>query len=172
MTAEELESNLGVIARSGSLQFKKELGDKPTDVDIIGQFGVGSTRRLWWPPRSPSSPAPMGMTAPACGYPTGSDGYTITDCEKETVGTDIIIELKPDGDEDDYSTYLEEHTPRRHYQKVLGLYPLAHHDGGDEKAARWKQERRIRTASRKRHGRTTPYAKSSNSRVPIWQRPK
>lgn len=110
MTKEELESNLGVIARSGSLNFKDGLGEEEQEnaaIDIIGQFGVGFYSSFMVADKVTVISRAYGSDAAYKWESTGADGYTITDAEKETVGTDVIMHLKEDADGEKYSTYLE-----------------------------------------------------------------
>ena len=110
MTKEELESNLGVIARSGSLNFKDGLGEEEQEnaaIDIIGQFGVGFYSSFMVADKVTVISRAYGSDAAYKWESTGADGYTITDAEKESVGTDVIMHLKEDADGEKYSTYLE-----------------------------------------------------------------
>ena len=109
MTAEELDKNLGVIARSGSFQFKNDMEDKG-DTDIIGQFGVGFYSAFMVASRVTVISRAYGQDTANMWVSEGSSGYTITPCEKDAVGTDVIMELKPDAEGEDYSTFLEEYT--------------------------------------------------------------
>ena len=110
MTKEELESNLGVIARSGSLNFKDGLGEEEQEnaaIDIIGQFGVGFYSSFMVADKVTVISRAYGSDTAYKWESTGADGYTITDAEKESVGTDVIMHLKEDADGEKYSTYLE-----------------------------------------------------------------
>lgn len=110
MTAEDLESNLGVIARSGSLKFKSALTEedkKDSDIDIIGQFGVGFYSAFMVGAKVAVITKSAGEEGANYWVSSGADGYTIKPCEKATVGTDVVIELKEDGEEEDYSKFLK-----------------------------------------------------------------
>lgn len=109
MTKEEMESNLGVIARSGSFQFKNDVGEEQekADIDIIGQFGVGFYSAFMVSEKVTVISRKYGEAAGCRWESSGADGYTVTDCEKETVGTDVIMQLKPDTDDERYSEYLQ-----------------------------------------------------------------
>lgn len=110
MDETELENNLGTIARSGSLEFQKKLEEGDTDaIDIIGQFGVGfySAFMVSKSIRVESKSA-KGSNAMAW-ESDGKDGYVIEPCNKEEIGTKIILSLKDDSDEEDYSVYLEQY---------------------------------------------------------------
>jgi len=110
MTASELESNLGVIARSGSLKFKEGMDESAEDLDIIGQFGVGFYSAFMVAKRVTVISRAYGEETASKWVSEGSDGYTIASCEKDAPGTEIIIEVKPDTDDEKYSEYLEEYT--------------------------------------------------------------
>lgn len=115
-----LESNLGVIAKSGSLQFKKDMakkGEKPEDVDIIGQFGVGFYSAFMVSDTLTVQSRAYGADTAWEWVSSGADGYTISPCEKAEVGTDIIMHIKEDTEEDNYSQYLEEYTLRNLIKK-------------------------------------------------------
>ncbi len=112
MDESDLENNLGVIANSGSLQFKGELeGKETTDTDIIGQFGVGFYSAFMVADEITVITRKYGCDQAYRWQSTGVDGYTIEPCEKDTVGTDIIMHIKPDSEEekDEYSQYLREY---------------------------------------------------------------
>src|SRR5699024_2117642 len=95
MTQEEMEENLGTIAKSGSLQFKKELS-KDADVDIIGQFGVGFYSAFMVAEAVTVISKKYGTDQAFMWQSSGADGYTITPCERESAGTDVILKLKAD----------------------------------------------------------------------------
>ena len=110
MDKAEMESNLGVIARSGSFQFKSGIdeGEKEkADIDIIGQFGVGFYSAFMVSDKVTVISRKYGEETAAKWESAGADGYTISDCEKETVGTDVIMHLKDDAEGERYSDYLE-----------------------------------------------------------------
>ena len=112
MDESDLENNLGVIANSGSLQFKGELEGKETaDTDIIGQFGVGFYSAFMVADEITVITKKYGCDQAYRWQSTGVDGYTIEPCEKDAVGTDIIMHIKPDSEEekDEYSQYLREY---------------------------------------------------------------
>ena len=110
MTKDELEQNLGTIAKSGSLAFKQENDVAAKDVDIIGQFGVGFYSAFMVADRITVVTKKYGEEQAYRWESTGVEGYTIEPCEKETVGTDIIMHIKEDGEEkDEYSQYMREY---------------------------------------------------------------
>ena len=133
MTKDELESNLGTIAKSGSLQFKQELerDDKAASkVDVIGQFGVGFYSAFMVADAVTVISRAYGAEEAWMWQSAGTDGYTVTQCEKETPGTDIIMHIKPNADEENYDQYLETYKLQELIKKILRLYPLSHRDGG------------------------------------------
>ena len=112
MDEADLENNLGVIASSGSLQFRKELeGAESADTDIIGQFGVGFYSAFMVADQITVVTKKYGSDQAYRWQSAGVDGYTIEPCEKDAVGTDIIMHIKPDTEEekDEYSQYLREY---------------------------------------------------------------
>ncbi len=106
MTAEELENNLGTIAKSGSLDFKKNMDEK-TDVEIIGQFGVGFYSAFMVADKVTVLSKAFGEKKANLWVSEGADGYTIEEAEKETAGTVITLYFKEDTEEDNYSDYLD-----------------------------------------------------------------
>ena len=117
MSAEELEKNLGTIAFSGSGAFKAGLskdGEKPTEtenpIDIIGQFGVGFYSAFMVADHITVVSKKYGETEAHKWESDGADGFTVTPCEKETAGTDVILHIRPDGEEaDEFSQYVREY---------------------------------------------------------------
>ena len=109
MTAEECENNLGVIAKSGSLQFKGEMDSEKAgdEVSIIGQFGVGFYSAFMVADEVTVITRKYGEEKGAQWKSTGADGYTVTEVEKDTVGTDVIMHVKPDSDEEIYGSFME-----------------------------------------------------------------
>ena len=108
MTQEELEKNLGTIANSGSLNFKNE-NKLEDDVDIIGQFGVGFYSAFMVAKRVTVRSKAYGSDEAYQWQSEGVDGYTIEPCDKETVGTEIILEIKDDAEDETYSEFLEQY---------------------------------------------------------------
>ncbi|WP_276773667.1 molecular chaperone HtpG [Ruminococcus champanellensis] len=108
MTQEELEKNLGTIANSGSLKFKNE-NKLEDDVDIIGQFGVGFYSAFMVAKRVTVRSKAYGSDQAYQWQSEGVDGYTIEPCDKETVGTEIILEIKDDAEDETYSEFLEQY---------------------------------------------------------------
>ena len=174
MTKEELESNLGTIARSGSLQFKQDMaaaeGDKPSDVDIIGQFGVGFYSAFMVADRVTVTSRAYGADEAWQWESTGADGYTLTQCGKDTVGTDIVLHIKANTDDDKYDEYLEQYRLAElikkysdyvHYPIVMLMHKSRQkprpEDAGDDYKPEWEDYDEWETL---------------NSMVPLWQRPK
>lgn len=108
MTQEELEKNLGTIANSGSLKFKNE-NKLEDDVDIIGQFGVGFYSAFMVAKRVTVRSKAYGSDEAYQWQSEGVDGYTIEPCDKETAGTEILLEIKDDTEDETYSEFLEQY---------------------------------------------------------------
>ena len=107
MTEAELKENLGTIAKSGSLQFKKDMGEEKEGTDIIGQFGVGFYSAFMVADNVKVITKAYNSDKAYIWESDGTDGYTVKDAEKETVGTDIIMHIKEDTDDEKYSEFLE-----------------------------------------------------------------
>ena len=173
MTDKELESNLGIIAKSGSLKFKEEMESATEDIDIIGQFGVGFYSAFMVASRVTVITRAYGEEQAYKWVSQGSDGYTIAPCECKHAGagTEITIELKPDTDDEDYSKYLEEYTLHGLVKKYSDY-------------VRWPiymdvtKSRQVDTdevdadGNKKKSWEDYTETEVVNSRVPIWQRPK
>ena len=111
MDAEELENDLGVIAASGSLQFRQELDGEQTAADIIGQFGVGFYSAFMVSDRIEVVSRKYGAEQAYRWESDGVDGYTVEPAEREFAGTDVILHIRPDGEEkDEFDRYLREYT--------------------------------------------------------------
>ncbi|HBQ87128.1 MAG TPA: molecular chaperone HtpG, partial [Syntrophomonas sp.] len=108
MTKEELESNLGTIARSGSLAFTKET-EAMDDIEIIGQFGVGFYSAFMVSKCLTVITKAYGSDQAYKWESEGIEGYTITDCSKDKVGTDVILQIKDNVGEDNYDEFLEQY---------------------------------------------------------------
>ena len=106
MDKDELENNLGVIASSGSYKFRQEAEQKE-DIDIIGQFGVGFYSAFMVADEITVVTKKYGAETAYRWQSSGADGYTVAECEKDSVGTDVIMHLKADTDEEKYSEYLD-----------------------------------------------------------------
>lgn len=110
MTEEELDKNLGTIAKSGSLQFTNENETGEHDVDIIGQFGVGFYAAFMVADRVEVVSRAYGSEKAFKWQSTGADGYTVTEAEKDTVGTEITLHIKESTEEADYDRFLDSYT--------------------------------------------------------------
>ena len=108
MTKEELENNLGTIANSGSLKFKSE-NKLDEDSQIIGQFGVGFYSAFMVAKKVTVKTKAFGSDTAYLWESEGVDGYSISECEKDSVGTEIVLELLDDTEDEKYSDYLEEY---------------------------------------------------------------
>ena len=106
MTAEELENNLGTIAKSGSLDFKNN-NEKNEEIDVIGQFGVGFYSAFMVADKVTVISRAFGEETANRWESKGAEGYTIAPCEKESVGTDIILHIKADTEEEKYGEFLD-----------------------------------------------------------------
>ncbi|MGU3397525.1 molecular chaperone HtpG [Priestia aryabhattai] len=125
MTQEELESSLGTIARSGSLAFKNENETKDGHT-IIGQFGVGFYAAFMVADVVTVISKALGSNEAYKWESTGADGYTIEPCEKETVGTQIILKIKENTEDETYDEYLEEYRLKEIIKKYSDFirYPI------------------------------------------------
>ena len=173
MTREDLESNLGTIARSGSGQFKAGLAqdDKAAeDIDVIGQFGVGFYSAFMVADAVTVISKAWGSDEAWMWQSDGADGYTITACEKELPGTDVIMHLKANADEENYDQYLETFKLQELIKKYSDYirYPITMEvedyrqkpkpaDAGEDYKPEWE---------------TVKEWKTINSQIPLWQRQK
>ena len=110
MTQDEAEKNLGVIAKSGSYKFKSEMDSEEAgkdDISIIGQFGVGFYSAFMVSDKVTVITRKYGEEKGVRWESTGADGYTVTECDKYTAGTDVIMHIKEDTEEEIYGSYLE-----------------------------------------------------------------
>ena len=161
MTKEELEENLGTIAKSGSLGFKQDM-EKTEDIDIIGQFGVGFYAAFMVASKVTVITKKYGQDQAWKWESDGAEGYTITEADRADCGTDVIMTLKPDTEEENYSKFLEEYEIRSLVKKYSDYirYPICMDV----------------TRSRKIED-TDQYEEYTenvtlNSMVPLWQRAK
>ncbi len=107
MTKEEMDKNLGVIAHSGSLDFKREV--ESGDVDIIGQFGVGFYSAFLVSDQVTVRSKRYGEEQAHVWKSKGADGYTIDDCEMDGWGTEVVMHLRPDDENERYGDFLEQY---------------------------------------------------------------
>ena len=175
MTREEMESNLGTIARSGSLQFKQEMAAKEGGADqnvadIIGQFGVGFYSAFMVADQVTVISRAYGADTAWKWESSGADGYTMTECEKEMVGTDVILHIKTNTEDEDYDQYLQtyrlddlvkKYSDYIHYPIVMEMEHThmkpKPEDAGEDYKPEYETHKEWETL---------------NSMVPIWQRPK
>lgn len=168
MDKEDLENNLGVIASSGSYKFKQEMGEKDKeDIDIIGQFGVGFYSAFMVAKDITVITKKYGSDQAYKWHSTGADGYTITECDKDTVGTDIIMILKDNTEEESYDQYLEQYKLSALIKKYSDYirYPIEM----EMKKSRVKEETKD---SDKPEYEDYFEKETLNSMVPLWQKPK
>ncbi len=161
MDREELENNLGTIAESGSLRFKKEM-EEGKDVDIIGQFGVGFYSAFMVAKKVTVLTKRAGGTA-WLWTSEGADGYTIKEAEKEDAGTVVTLYLKDDAEGENYSEYLDEFRLRSLVRKYSDFirYPIK----------MLTEERRLKEGSEDEY-ETVTEDKTLNSMVPVWRKNK
>ena len=172
MTREELENNLGTIAKSGSFQFKQDLAkeEKGEDIDVIGQFGVGFYSAFMVADHVTVVSRAYGSDEAWMWQSDGADGYTVTQCEKDAPGSDVIMHFKANADEEDYDQYLETYKLQELIKKYSDYirYPIVMEvedyrqkekpaDAGDDYKPEWE---------------TVKEWKTINSMVPLWQRQK
>ncbi len=161
MTKEELENNLGVIAKSGSLAFKKENESKDGH-EIIGQFGVGFYSAFMVADVVTVISKALGGDGAYKWESTGADGYTIEPYEKESVGTEVILKIKENTEDDRYDEYLDEYRLKAIIKKkysdfirypikmdIVGQRPK---EGSDNEFEDYQEEQTV------------------NSMVPIWKK--
>ena len=173
MTKEDLERNLGTIAHSGSGQFKADLAadDKAAEkIDVIGQFGVGFYSAFMVADHVTVLSKAYGSDEAWIWQSDGADGYTLTQCEKDKPGTDIILHIKANADEENYDQYLETYKLQELIKKYSDYirYPITMEvedykmkpkpeDAGEDYKPEWE---------------TVKEWKTINSMVPLWQRQK
>lgn len=172
MTKEELENNLGVIARSGSLKFKDGLEEEEQEnaaIDIIGQFGVGFYSSFMVADRVTVITKAYGSEDAFQWESTGVDGYTITDAEKESVGTDVIMHIKADDDTERYSTYLENWKLMMLVKKYSDYvrWPIIMDVERSEMVETGETDENGKPKTRMEN---VTVAETVNSMIPIWQR--
>ena len=167
MDADELENNLGVIASSGTYQFRQGL-DKEAEADVIGQFGVGFYSAFMVADHITVISRKYGQEQAYRWESDGLEGYTIEPCTRDAVGTDIIMHIKPDGDEepDEYGQYLQEYALRRLVKKYsdyirFPIKMMMPHSRVKEGSPQDKPEYEEVLAW-----------ETLNSMVPLWQRKK
>ena len=158
------------IAKRGSLQFKQELGEKKDDVDVIGQFGVGFYSAFMVADDVKVISRAWGSEEAFLWQSAGTDGYTITPCEKDAPGTDIIMHIKENAEDEDYSQYLERSRLQMLIKKYSDYirYPIVM----EVEDYRQKEKPADAGEDYKPEWETVLEWKTLNSMVPLWQRPK
>jgi len=173
MNAEELESNLGVIARSGSLKFKNDMDDTAEDLDIIGQFGVGFYSAFMVASKVTVISRAYGEDSVYKWVSSGADGYSISsvDCKHEGAGTDIIIEIKENSEDESYDRFLEEHTLQSLIKKYSDYvrWPIIM---DVSKSRQVETDELDKDGNKKKTWEEYTETEVINSRIPIWQRAK
>ncbi len=173
MSQEDLESNLGTIARSGSWQFKADLDkdDKVADqIDVIGQFGVGFYSAFMVADQVTVISKAWGSDQAWMWQSDGAEGYTITPCEKDAPGTDIIMHLKENTEDENYDQYLETRKLQELIKKYSDYirYPIVM----EVEDYRQKEKPADAGEDYKPEWETVKEWKTINSMVPLWQRQK
>ena len=166
MDKEDLENNLGVIASSGSYKFKQEVGDDTKDTDVIGQFGVGFYSAFMVCDQVTVRTRKFGSDTAYQWQSSGADGYTVTECDKSDAGTEVIMHLKDDTEDEHYSEFLEEWKLRELIKKYSDYirFPIRMAVTKTKKVASCMSDKPDEV----------PYVEMEtlNSMVPIWQRKK
>ncbi len=165
MTAEELENNLGTIAKSGSLAFKKD-NEKKEDIDIIGQFGVGFYSVFMIGEKVEVLSKAYGEKKANVWVSSGAEGYEVKEAEKETHGTEIKIYLKADSEDDRYSEFMEYYKLRELIKRYSDYirYPIKIENEVPASAETADGEEKKIT--------TVKEWETINSMVPMWRKSK
>ncbi len=170
MTADEMEKNLGYIAHSGTLEFKKTV-EEGEDSQSIGQFGVGFYSAFMVSDKVTVISKAAGTEEANEWVSDGIDGYTIAPAEKETVGTDVIMHIKEDADGEEYSEFLETERLRGLIEKYSDYIRWPIHMTVDQ--SEWKETGEVDDKGNpKKDYVTTQVDKVINSMIPIWQKSK
>ena len=159
MSAEELENNLGTIAKSGSFDFKKN-NSSTEDVDVIGQFGVGFYSAFMIADKIAVRSKVYGESVAHEWVSEGADGYTVSEGDKNTFGTEIILYIKADEEEEKYSEFLEEYRIRSLVKKYSDYirYPI--------KMAITKSKKKEDSDEYESYSEV----ETLNSMIPLWKR--
>lgn len=160
MTQKELEENLGTIAQSGSLAFK-EANEKKENIDIIGQFGVGFYSAFMVSDCITVESRAIGEKQAYRWTSTGADGYEIEPCEKENVGTKIILNIKKDTEDENYSEFLDQYRIEGLVKKYSDYihYPIKME----------KEKSKLKEGTEKEY-ETVKEVETLNSMIPIWKK--
>lgn len=169
MTKEELEKNLGTIARSGSLDFKRE-NSAAEDIDIIGQFGVGFYSAFMVASQVTVVSRAFGSDEAWKWESKGADGYTLTPADKDTAGTQITLVIKENTDQEQYDQFLEEYTLVDIVKKYSDYvrYPIQMY----REKTRAKEKPADAGEDYKPEYETYTELETLNSMVPLWKRDK
>ena len=166
MSREDLENNLGVIASSGSYRFKQEVGEDTRDTEVIGQFGVGFYSAFMIADHITVTTKKFGEEQAWCWESDGADGYTVEEAERDHWGTDIVMHVKADTEDERYSEFLEDWRLQELVKKYSDYirFPIKMEvsktrpkEGSPEDKPEYETYQEIETL---------------NSMVPIWQRKK
>lgn len=162
MTEEELDKNLGTIAKSGSLKFKEE-NEKADDVDIIGQFGVGFYSAFMVSDFVKVESKTPNAEKAYCWSSKGVEGYKIEECSKEDIGTKITLHIKEDSDEENYSQFLDSYKIQDIIKKYSDYihYPI-----------QMEVEHRHKKEGTENEYETVKEVETINSMIPIWKKDK
>lgn len=162
MTKEDLEKNLGTIAKSGSLDFKAEM-EKKDEIDIIGQFGVGFYSAFMVSDKVTVISKAYGQDEAWQWESTGADGYSITEAEKETCGTEITLVLKEDTEDETYGEYLDTYKIKNLISKYSDYirYPIQ----------MMVEKQKLKEGSEDEY-ETYSELETLNSMVPLWKKNK
>lgn len=169
MTREDLENNLGTIAASGSLAFKQENAGADDNIDIIGQFGVGFYSAFMVAKKVTVTTKAYGSDTAYRWESQGVDGYTIEECTKDSVGTEIILELKDDTDDEKYGEYLDQYKLRGLIKKYSDYirFPIRM----EMEKSRVK-ETEVEDENKEPEYESYTETETLNSMVPIWRKNK
>ena len=170
MSQEEMEQNLGTIAKSGSLQFKKELEQGKADVDIIGQFGVGFYSAFMVADTVTVLTKKYGEEGAWMWQSSGADGFTISPCDKTTVGTEVILKLKADTEDEKYSRFLDQYELQNLVKKYSDYirWPIRM----EMEKSRQKPKAEGDEEDKEPEWETYTELTTLNSMVPVWQKSK
>ena len=173
MSKDEMIENLGTIAKSGSLGFKQAM-EKNEDIDIIGQFGVGFYSAFMVASSITVISKKYGEDKAWKWVSDGADGYTIEETEKDAPGTDVIMTLKADTEDEKYSEYLEEYEIRSLIRKYSDYirYPIKMEVTKSRPVEEPKDENAEGEENKAPKYESYTEMETLNSMVPIWQRDK
>lgn len=174
MTQDEAEKNLGVIAKSGSYKFKSEMDSdeaEKDDISIIGQFGVGFYSAFMVSDKVTVITRKYGEEKGVRWESTGADGYTVAECDKYNAGTDVIMHIKEDTDEEIYGSYLEIWKLKMLVKKYSDYvrWPIVMDITHQEQQPTGEEDK---DGNPKMQTVNVTAPETVNSMVPIWQRSK